>query len=83
MAIVVAIEEAISLIHPDGLLVICCPGAGASVKRYQLTVASVRKMTVSVSGTAPMTDTIGLNGISGLTAGRSIHSQSKYSLCRQ
>jgi len=32
MAIVVAIEEAIGLIHPDGLLVIGRPGAAAIVK---------------------------------------------------
>ena len=83
MAIIVAIKEAIGFAHPDGLLVIGRPGAGAIVKCCQLTVAAVRKMTVSVSGTASLTDTIGLNGISGLTVGRSIHSQGKYSLCRQ
>jgi len=32
MAIVVAIEEAIGLIHPDGLLVIGSPRAAAIVK---------------------------------------------------
>jgi translation initiation factor 2 gamma subunit (eIF-2gamma) len=65
----VAIEEAVGLAHPHGLLIVGCSGAGAFVKGDQLTVTAVGKIAVSVSGTASLIYTIGLNSIPSLTVG--------------
>lgn len=56
----VAVEEAIGLVHPQGLLVVSLSWAGAVVKRAKLTVAAVGKIAISISGTSSLTYTIGL-----------------------